>query len=58
MQDDMIGFYELPIAEVADACDEDPLTGRAQPGLMAKYVELEECEGGRIHFSVHYIPCL
>jgi len=58
MQDDVVGFYEQPIAEVADAYDEDPLTGKSQTGLANKFVELEESENGKIHFSVHYIPCL
>ncbi|KAG1676093.1 hypothetical protein FOA52_014959, partial [Chlamydomonas sp. UWO 241] len=65
-KEDVVGFVEQPIAEFkyaaytsGKAYDPDYLTGRLNAGQMLCDSELEEGEqGAKIHFAVHYVPCL
>lgn len=55
---DVLGVLEQPIAEIAEAKDVSPLTGKPEVGLMAREMQLEDSDYGLITIQARYVACI
>jgi hypothetical protein len=56
--EDEVGVVEVPVSEVAEARDFNPLTGKNEAGFMLREFRLEESDNANsaVHVTLRYVP--
>lgn len=54
--DEELGFIEMPITDIAECQDPNPLTGEPLGGTLVRTLKLEESDRGHIHVVLRYLP--
>uniref|UniRef100_A0A7S0RQP9 C2 domain-containing protein n=1 Tax=Chlamydomonas leiostraca TaxID=1034604 RepID=A0A7S0RQP9_9CHLO len=56
LADDCLGSLEIPVSDVAAACDLNPLSGVRESGYMLRSFKLEDTESGDLMAALRYVP--
>jgi hypothetical protein len=54
--DDKLGFVELPVTDIAKACDRNHVSDRDEAGHLAQSFRIEEADAGKIAVILRFVP--
>jgi len=54
--EDFIGVIEVTVADISQANDFNPLTGKKEWGFLRRAFKLDEADQGEIHVALRYVP--